>query len=119
MQKFEEAIVEGKRGVDLENGSSNTKLTLAGVYARAGDKESATKVLNEVLSEKRGHVSPGVVALIRFRLGEKDEAFRLFEEALETRDTFLLYLRRSPGFEECESDPRWKEIEKRMGALTS
>jgi tetratricopeptide (TPR) repeat protein len=119
MQRFEEAILEGKRAIDLENGSSNTKLTLAGVYARAGDKTSATRVLNEVLREKRGYVSPSVVALIRFRLGEKDEAFRLFGEALETRDTFLLYYRWSPGFEECESDPRWKEIGMRIDALTS
>jgi len=119
MQRFEEAILEGKRAIDLENGSSNTKLTLAGVYARAGDKTSATRVLNEVLREKRGYVSPSVVALIRFRLSEKDEAFRLFGEALETRDTFLLYYRWSPGFEECESDPRWKEIGRRIDALTS
>src|SRR5437879_4259108 len=108
MRRFEEAIVEGKKAVDLDNGSSNTKRTLAAAEASAGDEESGTQVVNEVLSEGRGYVSPAVVALTRFRLGEKDEAFRLFGDALEARDTVLLYLRRSPGFEECESDPRWK-----------
>jgi tetratricopeptide (TPR) repeat protein len=119
MRKFEEAVVEAKKAVALDNNTSNTKLTLAAVYARAGDEESATKALNEGLSERRGYISPALVALIRFRLGEKDESFRLFEEAVETRDSGLLYLRGSPGFEECESDPRWKEIEKRIGELTS
>jgi adenylate cyclase len=119
MGRFEEAIAEGKKGLDLDNGSSNMRLTLAAVYARAGDKGSATKFLNESLSEKRGYISPAAVGLVRFRLGEKDESFRLFEEALETRDSSLLYYRGSPGFEECESDPRWREIQKRIGALTS
>jgi len=67
------------------------------------------------MSEKQGYVSPASVGSVKFKLGQKDEAFRLFHKALETRDSNLFYFRGSPGFEECESDPRWPEIERKMG----
>ncbi|MDA4128932.1 MAG: tetratricopeptide repeat protein [Thaumarchaeota archaeon] len=119
LRKFENAMEEAKKAVELDNGSANMKLWLASIYAQMGEKQSATRVMNEALSEKRGYSSPAAVALIKFRLGDKEEAFSLFEKALETRDTSLLYLRGSPGFEECQSDPRWAEIEKKIKLLTS
>jgi len=116
---FEEAIAEQTKAVELDDYSSNMKLSLASIYARAGDKESAERFLNEGRSEKKGFVSPAVVGLVKFRLGQKDEAFRHFAEAIAIRDTSMLYLRGSPGFEECESDPRWKEVEEKIVMLTS
>ena len=115
MFKTEDAIQEGKKAVELENGLGAMKVSLAWVYAFAGDKESAMKVLNEAISEKRGYLSPAKIASVRFKLGQKDEAFSLFQKAYETRDPTLLYLRGSPGFEDSESDPRWAEIERKIG----
>jgi TolB-like protein/Tfp pilus assembly protein PilF len=114
VDKFEEAIEEAKRAVELDNGSANMKMSLATIYARSGDKESGTRVMNEALSGKWGYVSPAQIAMVKFQLGQKDEAFSLFQKAVEVHDTNLLYLRGSPGFEECQSDPRWMDIERSM-----
>jgi TolB-like protein/Flp pilus assembly protein TadD len=115
MHKFADAIEEGKKSSELDNGSSNTKLNLAWIYASAGDKESAVRMMDEAMSKKKGYISPAQVGTVKFLLGQKDEAFALFQKALESRDSTLLYLRGSPTFEECQSDPRWREIERNMG----
>jgi len=109
--RFAEAIEEGKKAFEMDR-SPGLGVSLAWAYARAGDKESATKILNEVAEEEA--VAPSEVGLARFALGEKDEAFRLLRKACDTHDTNLLYLRGSAGFEECQSDPRWTEIEERI-----
>jgi adenylate cyclase len=114
MSKTEDAIQEAKKAVELDSVSS-MKVSLAWVYAFAGDKISATRVLAEAISEKRGYLSPAQIGSVKFKLGQKDEAFSLFQRACETRDSSLLYLRGSPGFEDCESDPRWPEIERKIG----
>ena len=103
------------KAVELDNGSAHMKLNLAWIYACAGDKESATKVMNEVMSDKMAYVSPVSVAQVKLALGEKDEGFALLEKARQTRDASLLYLRGSPSFVEYQSDPRWLAIERKMG----
>jgi TolB-like protein/Flp pilus assembly protein TadD len=113
--KFEDAIEEAKKAVELDNGSANMKMSLAAIYARAGDKESGTRVMNEALTDKKGYVSPASIAMVKFWLGQKDEAFHLFNKAVEIHDNTLLYIRGAPSFEEYQSDPRWSEIERKMG----
>jgi TolB-like protein/class 3 adenylate cyclase/Tfp pilus assembly protein PilF len=115
MDKFEDSIKEGEKAVELDNGSAHMKLNLAWIYARARDKESATKLMNEVTSDKLSYVSPASLAQVKLALGDKDEGFAFLERARQSRDTSLLYLRGSPNFVEYQSDPRWLAIEKKMG----
>jgi TolB-like protein/Tfp pilus assembly protein PilF len=114
MGRFGDAIEEGKKAVEVDKGTAGMKVSLAWAYARAGNKESAARIMNEVASDEKGNVAPAWVGMVRFALGEKDEAFRLFLKACEIRDTDLLYLRGSPIFAECQSDPKWAEIEKKL-----
>jgi len=111
--KFAEAIEEGKKALEVDR-TPGLEVNLAWAYARAGDRESASKILNGVAEEEA--TAPSWVGLVRFALGEKDEAFRLFRKACDVHDTDLLYLRGSPCFEECRSDPRWTEIEGKIGS---
>jgi tetratricopeptide (TPR) repeat protein len=115
LHKFEDSMQEGMKAVEMDNGSALTKLNLAWIYACAKDKESATKLMNEVISEKRGYTSPGSLAQVKLALGEEDDGFALLEKARQTRDTFILYLRGSPNFVQYQSDPRWLAIERKMG----
>ena len=93
-------------------GPLGLKVSLAWAYARSGDKESAIRIMNDIGSNEKSIFQPSWVGLVKFELGEKDEAFKLFRRACETHDTDLLYLRGSPTFEACQSDPRWAEIER-------
>jgi adenylate cyclase len=115
MRRFEEAIEEGKKAVDLDKGSPQIKANLAWAYARAGDKESATRLLNEAMTQKGGHISPAWTGVVMFALGRRDEAFTFFQKAFDGHDSAVLYLRGAPGFEDVKSDPRWIALEKKMG----
>ncbi|MDA4118692.1 MAG: tetratricopeptide repeat protein [Thaumarchaeota archaeon] len=110
MGRMGDAIKESRRAVELD-GTSGLKVSLAWTYARSGDQESAIRIMNEVGSDEKSIFQPSWAGLVKFELGKKDEAFKLFRLAYETHDTDLLYLRGSPTFEVCQSDPRWAEIE--------
>jgi tetratricopeptide (TPR) repeat protein len=109
--KFQDAVREGREAVRLD-GADGLRLSLAWVSVRSGDRESAVRIMDELGSNEKSIVEPSWVGLVRFELGDKEEAFRLFRRACRTYDTGLLYLRGSPAFEACQSDPRWAEIEK-------
>jgi len=117
MNKFAEAIEEGKKGVDLDKGSPQVKANLAWTYARAGDSESATRFLNESMTQKGGHPSPAWTGVVMFALGRRDEAFTFFQKAFDGHDSVVLYLRGLPGFDDVKSDPRWSELERKMRLL--
>ena len=54
-----------------------------------------------------------MIARVYATLGDKDEAFRILEKALEER-TFLVSIKEDPPFENLHSDPRWKALLRRM-----
>jgi tetratricopeptide (TPR) repeat protein len=92
------------------------KINLAAIYARAGKREQATKLIEKIQTyPSDDYVSPAWVALVKFGLGENDEAFTLLERAYEEHDGFLLYFREFPWCAEYRTDPRWLEIERKMG----
>jgi TolB-like protein/Tfp pilus assembly protein PilF len=116
VSKYEQAIEEGKKAIELDRRSIESKLTLAWVYAVSGQTEAAGKLLREVLTEAdRVYVSPTWVAMVELAIGRKDEGFRSLEKAYDERDSQLLYFRRFPWLQAYRSDPRWLEIERRIG----
>ena len=48
-------------------------------------------------------------------LSDKDEAFAWIEKSYEARSNFLAVLRLEPMLDPLKSDPRWKELLKRVG----
>lgn len=92
------------------------KINLATIYARAGKKEQAVKLLADIQTGQSGdYVSSMWVALVKFSLGENDEAFNWLEKAYREHDGLLLYFREFPWCAEYRTDPRWLEIERKMG----
>ncbi len=48
-------------------------------------------------------------------LGEKDEAFRLLDQALAEREPWLPQIRFEPGYDNIQNDPRFKELLRKIG----
>ncbi len=59
--------------------------------------------------------SPHILALLFTRLGHADEAFQELERGLKERDPWLVYLNVDPFYDNIRSDPRFKEIVRRIG----
>ncbi|MCI0423453.1 MAG: hypothetical protein L0312_30255 [Acidobacteria bacterium] len=55
-----------------------------------------------------------VTTAVYAALGDKDEAFRILEKAIEERNSLLVVLKEDPPFENLHSDPRWKVLLRRM-----
>jgi tetratricopeptide (TPR) repeat protein len=84
-------------------------------YARGGQKEEAAKVLSQ-LNEltKQEYVSPYALGVIHLGLGQKDQAFALFEQAAEERTTMMTSLKFDHRMDSIRSDPRFKSLLKKM-----
>jgi adenylate cyclase len=113
---FDQAIEEARKAVEMLGNMTVGRLNLATIYGRAGRTEQARKLLNEIRHDTSGgYVSPTWVAMVNFSLGESDEAFNWLETAYSEHDGFLLYFRKFRWFGKYQTDPRWLEIERKMG----
>jgi len=113
--QFDQAIEEAKKVTGKTGYRTIGKLNLGSIYARAGKREQAIKLLEEAQAEPSGdYRSPVFVAMLKFDIGENDEAFKWLERAYQDHDGYLLYFREFPWCKEYRSDPRWLVIERKM-----
>ena len=97
----------------LEDG---TKANLAHAYAVSGRKNEALKLLDELHQKsKQRHVASWVFALIYTGLGDKNHAFEYLEKGYDDRPSDISYLGIEPRLEPLRSDPRYKELMRRLG----
>ena len=85
----------------------HTATELANALAVAGKREEALKVLDRV------EYVPWKIfgaALVHTGLGEKDEAFRSLEKAIELRAPFVTLLKVDPRFDSLRGDPRFGNL---------
>jgi eukaryotic-like serine/threonine-protein kinase len=85
------------------------------VYAAAGRKDEARKVLDELRQfSLKASVPPYCFAMIYSALGEIDQCFDWLEKAVEERDANMLITVASPVSDPLRSHPRWKALMRKM-----
>jgi serine/threonine-protein kinase len=108
MGKFEEAIAQAQKAIELSGGASITRASLGYAYAMAGKAGEARGVLAELAEiSKKTYVSPVAVAAIHARLGENDRAFEYLENAYAIRDHWMSFLKVMHMFDPLHEDPRF------------
>lgn len=107
---YAEAITEFQTGVKL-SGSPLMLALLGHAYAASGKRTEAQQVLTD-LQQLQGqrYVSPYTVAAIYAGLGDKDQAYRWLETAVEGRDIWLMNLKVDPVFAKLRSERRFTDI---------
>jgi TolB-like protein/DNA-binding winged helix-turn-helix (wHTH) protein/Flp pilus assembly protein TadD len=116
MGKHKEAVAEMKKAVDLSGGSLPMVGNLAYIYALAGRRYEAIKILNYLKARsKREFVSPDVLAQIYTGLGDKDHAIAWLEKGYEQRSDFTGLLKVLPELDPLRSDPRFEALVRRVG----
>jgi tetratricopeptide (TPR) repeat protein len=111
MGRHEEAIAELREALKTSTMFEHTATELANALAVAGKREEALKVLDRV--EYVPWRTFGA-ALVHTGLGEKDEAFRSLEKAIELRPHFVAALKVDPRFDSLRQDPRYPNLLRRM-----
>ena len=113
-KQYAEAIAALEKA-RLEDVNPSSLGYLGYVYAAAGKKVEAQKVLEELkeLSRTR-YVSPYYVACVYAGLNDKDQAFEWLELAYQERSFFMTLLKVEPVLDNLRADPRYNDLLKRM-----
>jgi serine/threonine-protein kinase len=114
--RFDDAILELQKAVELAEGRRSTRAHLARGYALTGRRGEAERIFAELKRDAlAGTESPWAVALVAVSLGQNDEALRWLEQAYQRRDISISYLKTSHAFKGMRSDPRFEALLGRMG----
>ena len=84
-------------------------------YAVAGRRDDALQIAGQLRNLATRRYVPAIYeALIYTGLGNKDEAFRWMERAVEERTEYLVYLGVEPLADPLRNDPRFAELARRV-----
>jgi DNA-binding winged helix-turn-helix (wHTH) protein len=101
-----------------ENLSGKTRVMraeLAWAYAMAGRRSDAIKIFDDLKDPSQKQISPWRKAVIHAALGEKDLALAQLELSYTRKHEALLWLKSEPTFAGLRSDPRFIDLERRIG----
>ncbi|MEK6325095.1 MAG: protein kinase [Acidobacteriota bacterium] len=115
MGRYDEAIASFKKYQSHGGGAPDVSVGIAGVYARMGKQKEARRMLAELkATTDLVSFSDAPLARAYAALGDKDEAFKVLFRQVEERNNVATYVKADPPFESLHSDPRWKELLRRM-----
>ncbi|MGQ0740394.1 MAG: tetratricopeptide repeat protein [Bacteroidota bacterium] len=113
---FEEAIAENRLWGDATDNNVKTAISLARIYAAAGRKVDAVRIIENTDIEKilGGNDYRGM-ALIFAALGEHDQAFDWLEKSFKKHEESLCSLKVDPKFDNLRPDPRFNLLLRKVG----
>ena len=107
--KADEAIESFSNAARLTGGAAIAKSDLAVALARAGRKEEARAILEDLLN--RGDYVPApLIAQIHANLGEHDEAFIWLEKGVGDRSRGVIFLKINPFYDPIRDDARFSGL---------
>jgi len=113
---YAEAIAAYEKGIALGGAVALSKAFIGHVYAKTGEREKAWDTLRQLQELSKTSYVPSFNSYIVYDgLGEKKLAIESLQKACETRDTHLIFIKVWPQFDRFRDDPRFQEIERRVG----
>ena len=112
---FNKAIAENQRWGELTGNKVKTEVALVQIYAAAGLKEEAVKLINQIETDKLGGNDHRGMATVYASLGNNDMAFQWLEKSYEKREESLCSLKIDQKMDSLRSDPRFDDLLKRIG----
>jgi tetratricopeptide (TPR) repeat protein len=110
---YGEAIGEYQEGIKL-SGDTDPDPYLGALYAKAGRVEEAKAILSQ-LESSYGDFGSVALAVLYANLGERDKAFARLEKAYTARNPQLQNLKIEQGLDPLREDPRFRNLEQRVG----
>ena len=111
---YEEVVAEMVKARPLVN-LPRQLARLGYVYAAAGKKVEAIKILNELKGETREHYNLAtLIAAIYAALGDKEQAFAWLGKGCDEHQNGVKEFKVSPRFDTLRSDPRFTDVLRRV-----
>ena len=113
--RYELAITEGEKGVNLSGGSPLMRAALAHTYGAAGRTKEALQMLDELTKlAKQKYVAPYFFAGIHIGLGEHERAIEYLEKSYEEHSHWLIYLHIDPSMDDLRDHSRFLDLMQRV-----
>jgi adenylate cyclase len=116
MKMYDEAIAENQRWGQLTGNVIKCNVALADIYATAGRKDDAEKLINEIQkhsiltqNDYRG------MAQVYAALGKNDLSFEWLERSYQLHEESLCSLKVDPKMDSIRNDPRFNQLLKKIG----
>ena len=110
------AIAECERARETETTILWPLAELAHAYAASGRKHEAEEILKQLKDRSKQSYVPGYnFAEIYIGLGDKEQALAFLEKAYADRSMLLTFLKVDPQFDSLHSEPRFKDLLRRVG----
>jgi TolB-like protein/DNA-binding winged helix-turn-helix (wHTH) protein/Tfp pilus assembly protein PilF len=110
----DQAVAELQEAVKLSGGSPTCIANLARAYAGSGKRSEAVALLGDLKSRSHpGQSLASEIAVIYASLGDTDQAVSWLEKGYDERFNPGVLIR--PGFDILRSDPRFEDLERRVG----
>ena len=103
-----------EKAVELSGHSPTCMANLARAYVASGSRSRATALLNDLKKRSDpGSSHASEIAAIYASLGDIDQAMNWLEKGYTERFNPGVLIR--PGFDPLRSDPRFQDLERRVG----
>ena len=113
--RFGDVIAETDRATQLGSHSLENTVNTACAYAGLGNTAEARRLLAELEKAKATrYVGPYLLAIVHNALGETGPALTLLEEAYDTRDWRMTFLKVDPRWNNLRGEPRFAELMRKM-----
>jgi tetratricopeptide (TPR) repeat protein len=113
---YREALAEYEKYAAFIPGNPLALAYVGYAHARLGERNRALRGLEQLRAASTQRYVPAVsYALVYVGLGEKEQAFTWLEKACEERTNFLAYLKVHAIWDPLRSDPRFKDLLRRVG----
>jgi adenylate cyclase len=112
---YNKAIAENQHWGELTGSKVKTEVALVQIYAAAGYKEEAGKMINHIETNNLSGNDYRGMAIIYASLGENDMAFYWLEKSYEKREESLCSIKIDPKMDSLRSDPRFNDLIMRIG----
>jgi pentatricopeptide repeat protein len=109
--QYTEAAATFRKAIQISDGSPNAKSHLAFALAKAGQRDEALKLVDEL--KRQGvheHINSFHFAVPFIGLGDKDEAFFWLGKGVDERSIGFKQLDVHPWFDDLRSDPRFNAL---------
>jgi TolB-like protein/DNA-binding winged helix-turn-helix (wHTH) protein/Flp pilus assembly protein TadD len=112
---YEPSITELQKAVYLSGGAAVFVTNLGHVYAVAGQRDDALRILEQLDRDHHHHyLNPYGKGQIYSALRELDEAFHWFDVAFRDRSAWMAVIKADPLLDVLRSDPRYHDLLHRM-----